>query len=150
VKKYSFLILFSTILLMNTFVTGCSKGNKVVLVRMLYIKNNLRRVTEISMWDCNGIDYRGRPEGMTMRKKISDQNNISNIMSAISKVDAYNSDFWPSYLNLICFKDSEGRIYCTSIEFEPKDKFVYGWGFVDWDYYQLYDALDVAGLVPYK
>lgn len=149
-KKLSFLILFSIVLLMNTFVIGCSKENKVVLVRMLYIKNNMKNVMEISMWDCNGVDDRGHPEGMTLRKKISDQNSISNIMSAISKVDAYDSGFWPSYLNLICFKDSKGKLYCTSIDFEPKDKFVYGWGFVDRDYYQLYDALDAAGLIPYK
>jgi hypothetical protein len=148
-KKYSYLILsviFAGLMLNIFAISGCSKENKVILVEMGYIKNNMKKVTEISMWDCNGVDDKGHPEGMIMRKKISDQNNISNIMSAIKKVDAGPS-FWPSYLNLICFKDSEGRIYCTSIDFVPADKFVYGWGFVDWDY-RLYDVLDAAGLAP--
>jgi hypothetical protein len=150
VKKYSYLTLFGTftVLLLNIIaISGCSKENKVILVEMGYIKNNVKKVSEISMWDCNGVDDRGRPEGMTLQKRISDHNSISNIMSAIKEVDV-GTGLWPSYLNLICFKDSEGRIYCTSIDFVPADKFVYGWGFVDWDYYHLYDALNAAGLVP--
>jgi hypothetical protein len=148
VKKYSYLILFVILagLLLNIFmISGCSKENKVVLVHMRYIQH-MKKVTEISMWDCKNInDETDRPVGMTMCKKVSDQNSISNIMFTIKNVDI-DPYRMPVYDSLICFKDSKGRIYCTRIGF-GSDKVVYGWAFID-QTGRLYDALDAAGLAP--
>jgi hypothetical protein len=150
-KKYSYLILFGTLTvsLLNIFViSGCSKENKVMLVHMRYIQH-METVTEISIWDCNGVDDNDYPVGMTMWDggKITDQNSISNIMSAI-KISDINPYIVGGAVTdgLICFKDSEGRIYCTTIGF-ASGKVVYGWAYIDRTG-RLYDALNSAGLAP--
>ena len=150
-KKDSYLISFGIliVLLLSIFlISGCSKENKIVLVHMRYIQH-MKNVTEISMWDFKGVDDNDRPVGMTLWKKISDQNSISNIMSAVKNAEIDPYTVVGAVCDcLICFKDPDGRLYCTSIGIDS-DKVVYGWAYIDRSG-QLYDALNAAGLAPKK
>jgi hypothetical protein len=104
-------------------------------------------VVEVSLWSFNSLKNGNEFIDLKKLKTTTDKKKIAGIMSAVKEIKTGDDIISPPApaLNLICFRNKDGEILCTSISYYVRGE-IYGENYVDTG--KLDDALQSAGLVP--
>ena len=104
-------------------------------------------VVEVSLWSFNSLKNGNEFIDLKKLKTTTDKKKIAGIMSAVKEIKTGDDIISPPApaLNLICFRNKDGEILCTSISYYVCGE-IYGSNYVDTG--KLDDALQSAGLVP--